>query len=371
MKRKRQSHFGSSAQFGSSSKFSSSQVPPAQALTCHGDTNKEKRYIVTIAGLKRSNEASSGLSPPPKGSRVGESPTQVDIDEGEVNFLGKSSSDQPEGPVTLSTITSLLQEELADVSGSVSQLRLDLSAFKKETGSELASMGLHVKSVEDSHAEMRSQFAQLQKNFESFKIETPRVMETSHPENMTILAGNLPNTDSVEEAPEFIRKLCVFSGIPQPVDIFPKGEYKGILWAKCGTLSQRDVLIAKIRNSKGPPENRPWAKIDLPIDKRTAENVLFAFKHMWCDWEYRKQSVKVDTDTCTLKVLGKEILKAKVTDFTLQLQWCDGDWEPWEEFQSASEFYALQKKAQENLDRATSFASIGGKGKGKHDSHYG
>ena len=322
-----------------------------------------------VAGLKRSNEASSGLSPAPKDSRVGESPTQVDIDEGDVNFLGNSSIEQPEGAVTLSAIRSLLKEELADVSGSVSQLRLDLSAFKKETGSELASMGLRVKSVEDSNAEMRSQFAQLQKNFDSFKIETPRVMDTSHPENMTILAGNLPNTESVEEAQEFIRKLCVSSGIPQPADIFPKGEYKGIIWAKCVTLSQRDVLIAKIRSSKGTPEKKPWAKIDLPIDKRTAENVLFAFKRMLCDWEYPKQAVKVDTDTCTLKVLGKEILKAKVTDFTLQLQWCDGDWESWEELQSASEFDALQKKAQENLDRAKNFASIGGKGKGKHDSH--
>ena len=114
--------------------------------------------------------------------------------------------------------------------------------------------------------------------------------------------------------------MCVSVGIPQPADVFPKVDYRGIIWAKCTSLSQRDVLITKIRNTVGEAEKKPWAKIDLPIDKRTAESALFAFKRMLVEWGYANKAIRVDTDLCVLKVLDKEILKAKVEDFSLKLQ---------------------------------------------------
>ena len=62
------------------------------------------------------------------------------------------------------------------------------------------------------------------------------------------------------------------------------------------------------------------------------------------------------------------ILKTKVSDFSLHLQWCDGAWESWEDLQSCEELKAIQEKAQQSLDRAKSFASGGGKGQGKEAS---
>ena len=55
-------------------------------------------------------------------------------------------------------------------------------------------------------------------------------------------------------------------------------------------------------------------------------------------------------------------------DYALQLQWCDGKWESWEELQSSSELEGLRKSAQEKLDRAKTGGVGGGKGKGKADS---
>ena len=120
----------------------------------------------------------------------------------------------------------------------------------------------------------------------------------------------------------------------------------------------------------GTKTKKPWAQVDRPLDQRTAGSVLLAFKRMLVEWGYGKQQVKVDTDACTLQVDGKEILKAKVSDYTLQLQWSDGAWESWEDLQSSAEFDGLRKSAQEKLDRAKGFASTGTKGKGKKsDSH--
>ena len=260
-------------------------------------------------------------------------------------------------------------QELKAVAGSVSQLTLDLNEFRQQTKTELTSMGLRVKTIEETHSDVQSQISELQKNFESFKLGNPTHTESSvHPGNLTVISGNLPNAESVEKAQEFIRKMCVSAGIPQPADVFPKGEYKGLIWAKCTSISQRDVLISKIRNTAGEAGKKPWSKIDLPIDKRTAESTLFAFKRMLMEWGFANKAVRVDTDSCVLKVMDKEILKAKVSDFTMQLQWCDGEWETWQELQSSTEFDTLRKDAQDKLNRAKEWATDGGKGKGKSDS---
>ena len=127
------------------------------------------------------------------------------------------------------------------------------------------------------------------------------------------------------------------------------------------------MLIAKIRNIPGPKENKTWAKIDLPIDMRTAESALFACKRMLVEWGYTNRAVKVDTNTCVLKIMDKEILAAKVENFNLKLEWCDGEWESWEELQTSTEFDTLCKDAQGKLTRAKQWATDGGKGKGRTD----
>jgi hypothetical protein len=81
-------------------------------------------------------------------------------------------------------------------------------------------------------------------------------------------------------------------------------------------------------------------------------------------WGYNKSAVNVDTTTSTptLSVAGTVIVKAVVADLKLQLQWCDGEWETWEELQSAEELQNIKTTAQEKLDQAKDRTS---KGKGK------
>ena len=65
----------------------------------------------------------------------------------------------------------------------------------------------------------------------------------------------------------------------------------------------------------------------------------------------------------TLSVVGKLIVKASVQDFKLNLEWCDGDWESWDELQSSSDFTSVKDDAQRRLDQAKVYASSKGKGK--------
>ena len=106
-----------------------------------------------------------------------------------------------------------------------------------------------------------------------------------------------------------------------------------------------------------------WAKIVQPFDIRIAGNTLIALKRMLVDWEYDKGCIHVDHEARTLSVSGTKVLEVAVEDHILKMKWCDGEWEKWEDLQSAQELATIKKDTQEKLDRAKS--STGSKGKGK------
>ena len=64
-----------------------------------------------------------------------------------------------------------------------------------------------------------------------------------------------------------------------------------------------------------------------------------------------------------LLIANKEIVKARVDQFNLVLEWSDGKWETWEALQSSEELGAIRKEVQSKLDTAKTFGLSKGKGK--------
>ena len=80
------------------------------------------------------------------------------------------------------------------------------------------------------------------------------------------------------------------------------------------------------------------------------------------EWEYQKSSAQVDTDSFSIEVEKKVILKAVVVDNTLKLQWADDEWRQWKALTKDLHFIRLQTEANEKLNAAEERA---GKGKGR------
>jgi hypothetical protein len=125
------------------------------------------------------------------------------------------------------------------------------------------------------------------------------------------------------------------------------------------------LLYFALHSGKHFGTPKPWAKSDRPIDVRTAEGALLGIKRMLVSWGYTKSAVRVNTDTCTLSVCGTQVAKASVVDYMLKLEWCDGQWEQWQDLQSSGDLADLKGGAQEKLNKAKNAASVAGKGKGK------
>jgi hypothetical protein len=352
--------------------------------------------------------------PAAKHARVGESPTNIDIDANDITEmndgqLGESLDEtgglaprmQPldahvlapppttgsevtvginsgvQGQVTLEAISKLLdnkfEERLSPVTQSIDKLVVDFGIFKTKMNDEMASMGLKLKELESSDGDLLNMIKKIEQDMKTFKLEhdqdfSKKLVELQSrvlsPDKLTIVLGNVPNATTLEQAQEWLSKRCIDSGVPQPIETYCKStEFNGVLFAKCLSASHRDQTISAVRRTNGASFPKPWAKIDQPLDIRTGENTLFAFKRMLVDWGYSKGCIFVDREARTLTVAGTKVLEVVVEENVLKMKWCNGEWESWEDLQAAQELADIQQKAQDTLNRAKG-STDKGKGKG-------
>ena len=284
-----------------------------------------------------------------------------------------------DGPVTLDAFSKRLDtkftERLDPVAASLDALLQDFGVFKIKMKDELGSMGLKLKSLESESSRTKSMLTQFEAELKSIKdnskSEIAKMMrqitvapQAACVESLVVVIGNVPGADSLEQAAEWVSKRCAETGVPRPYDQFIKAEsYGGVHSAKCNSVSHRDALIASIFSSPRTAAAHPWAKSDQPFEKRSADGALLAFKKILVEWGFSKKSVRVDSGC--LKVAGKEIVKATVVNYMLELSWCDGEWQQWQEMQTSPELVTLKGAVQEKLDKAKLAASGDSKGKGK------
>ena len=307
-------------------------------------------------------------TPDAKRQRSGDEESEAEMLEVPSTPTGLSES------VTLEAIGRLmdvkLSQKLDPISKSIDQIMLDLAQFKENVRKEMNTMGLRITSVEKETFNAMSKLSMLQEQFENMKFQqVPGCPKDANDRVKNVFVGNIPGCDTFEAAMGWIQNHCKANGITQPHEMFFKTEYRGFVFAKCGSTEEKNKLIASITDAaKKMPiagNKQLFAKEDLPIDIRLAENCLFQIKRMLTAWGYNKSSIKVETDSNPkiLKIAGKEIVQATVHEYKLNMKWSDGEWETWEALQSSEQLGAIKKDVQGKLDQAKASGMSKGKGK--------
>ena len=67
-----------------------------------------------------------------------------------------------------------------------------------------------------------------------------------------------------------------------------------------------------------------------------------------------------------MTVAGKDVLKTRVEDWTLKLDWLNSEWEKWLELHNSSQFKEIVESINESLSKAKKYHS---KGTGKGNSN--
>ena len=117
---------------------------------------------------------------------------------------------------------------------------------------------------------------------------------------------------------------------PQPIDVYTKGEFKGMVFAKFQTNADRDAAVALLRKAKlTENDSKIWANYDMPFEERTLRSFVFGTKRVMIDeWRFPKLGLWADPETGILWNGNDIVVTVSVQDYRLQLQYGDG----WETF---------------------------------------
>ena len=189
----------------------------------------------------------------------------------------------------------------------------------------------------------------------------------------TVVIGGMAQA-SLEDAKAWISQVLKEAAGPSTIDVYKKGKteehFKGMMFAKFACPAEAETAVTMIsarcakENERTGEGKKLWCNLDRPIQQRVAISFLFSFKKLLVQWKYEPRCIKIDTEKSTLKVAGREVLQASVTDFTFSYDWMNDDWAKWKELVASSELLELAKNAQDKLK--TSQAELSkGSGKGQ------
>ena len=182
---------------------------------------------------------------------------------------------------------------------------------------------------------------------------------TDSTRDVIMVVGGLGYYGTLDEAEKYVRtQLWTLYG-PAMVDSFAKGDWKGLLFVKFSSKSDRDCAVKIFRDGKYMAgDNKVWAKEDLALDERVLQGALFGSKKIMIQYGYDRKGVWVDLDKKVLMVGSDIVLEAKIENKELKMKIQTG----WEEV-LCEELTKLVADGTEKLKTATK-----GLGKGKNKS---
>eukprot|EP00973_Karenia_brevis_P069512 9664570-Karenia_brevis.AAC.1 len=115
------------------------------------------------------------------------------------------------------------------------------------------------------------------------------------------LFGGFGKADGSESSKEWLGNQLLSLTGERPDDIYHKGEWNGLLFAKFPTKEKRDHSLEKFRRarpSKGGSQT--WGTEDLPVKDRIQKQVLFAAKKLMIEYGHDKFLTWVDVTNFAL-----------------------------------------------------------------------
>ncbi len=183
----------------------------------------------------------------------------------------------------------------------------------------------------------------------------------------TVLVVGRLKQNSFQAAVDWIKNIV------NPKDIYKKGregeEFKGLVFMKFHTAMEASMGMRTLRtkvveeDAGKPSTERIWCDVEAPIDVRVCLGFLRGFRGQRMEWKFPSASVKMDTETCSLKVEGKMVVQAKVISDKFQVEWINAEWARWGELHQSPELAVIRKNARERLANSRERVSKGaGKG---------
>jgi hypothetical protein len=182
----------------------------------------------------------------------------------------------------------------------------------------------------------------------------------------TGIFGGFSSFKDFEEVKTWIQDKFWEEWLPQPAEIYYKGEFKdfkGIIFAKFDTTAERDKVVETFRRLVLKIQSeKVWSNADLPADVRIPKDFLFGLKKILGSqaWGYDLENLWVDKEKQTISLRKELILSITLEGLKMNLVY-GAAWE--KHIGGDLEVMKLLKDKQDLLDRPSKGDGKGKKGK--------
>lgn len=284
------------------------------------------------------------------------------------------------GGASIGEIAALLQKELRPVNATMEKLENQMSTLTIAVDEKFKSIETKMNLQDIRVAKLEELFAggtvskndgKLESEIEKLKVEMNAMKskpntDVQDDQTCTAVFGGFSSFESIEETEKWLSEKLWSEWLPIPGNVFCKGEFKGIFYAKFGSTADRDSAVNWFRKSSIKIEGHPvWSKPDLPLHKRIIKSLLFGTKYI-CD-----KALWVEEEKGIVTLNKKEILRACIRDGLLEIEYGEG-WDVYLHDKDYPEFKtmvtALREKLANGGKEGKGKGKFGGKFKGKFEN---
>ena len=160
------------------------------------------------------------------------------------------------------------------------------------------------------------------------EIDELRGKKTEHVKITKVAVfGGFKKFGSLEDAKKWIYEKLWMEWLPQPNDIYNKGDFHGILFCKFDTEEDRDKVVQWFRKTSTKIDDEPiWSKPDALLSVRSVTSVVFEAKKYLAKWGFENFALWADPDKGSVDYKRKSVLSVTVQDDQIKIVY-HGKWE--------------------------------------------
>ena len=304
-------------------------------------------------------------SPAAKKSRGDDGYVGEDV-EGEMSGTGSSGGRASSTAVTMEGISALLDNKMGPMQQSMKSLEHKMGELNVSVDERLGQMEQRMETADIRITKLEQQvlsiptsmidpkvaenIKEIEKEIYSLKHEPPQHAQTTgDAKELTAVIGGLWGLDNMHEAEVWVRDKLWSIWAPDPAEVYVKGDYKNLVFARFRTKDDRDAAVQGLRGTKEGKIDI-WAKEALPLEDRIRRSMLLGVKYMLGNWGFKKNLMEVDSAYTSLKCDKKVVLTVEISAGGVECKW-DGGWQSWTELQESEELKQLIINASEQVKK--------------------
>ena len=208
-----------------------------------------------------------------------------------------AKTEKAETAVTMEAIGKLLRNEIAPMKESMSKLENNLGDLRQTVDNRLKEFEARMDMAELRVAKLETlgehpaespsinrlteQMQNLEQQIAKMKLEERgQAVEDIERERAAVIGG-LKELANLEKSETWVRDKLWTLWAPMPTEVYCRGDFKGVVFAKFGSKEDRDAAVKALKKA-GLKEHghEVWAKEDLPIEFRAPKRLLLGLKYL-------------------------------------------------------------------------------------------